>query len=113
MMLVDSILWNDSTDSINSMVIEEDLMKKTKAFRDEFKGHKTFAVWEVDNNGEKVGKYPVISVGFRKAEALAGHVEELGQFVAEGKDGATTKFNTSKLSEDERSQLTSLLNKMT
>lgn len=112
MMLVDSILWNDSTDSINQMIIEEDLMKKTKAFVGEFKGHKTFGVWEVDNSGQKTGKFPIVSVGIRKAEALATHMEELGQFVTDNKSQPTTKFNTSKLSEDERDQLTSLLNKM-
>ncbi len=113
MMLVDSALWEDSTDSNNNMAIEEDFMKKTKVFRDTFKGYKMFGVWETDEKGEKVGKYPLVAVGTRKAAALAAHADELNQFVVENSDGsATTKYNTTKLDEDEREQLKVLMNKM-
>lgn len=55
---------------------------KTKVFLDEFKGHKLFAVWEVDDNGNKVGQYPLFSLGAKKAIALATHLEEFKDYVA-------------------------------
>lgn len=54
---------------------------KTKVFLDEFKGHKLFAVWEVDDNGDKVGQYPLFSLGAKKAIALATHLEEFKDYV--------------------------------
>lgn len=54
---------------------------KTKVFLDEFKGHKVFAVWEIDNNGNKVGQYPVFSLGAKKAIALSNHLEEFKDYI--------------------------------
>lgn len=53
---------------------------KTRVFFDEFKGNKLFAVWEVDDQGNKVGDYPLVSFGGKKAIALMNHVEELKDF---------------------------------
>lgn len=53
----------------------------TKVFIDEFKGHQMFTVWLVDEDGEKVGKYPIVSFGLKKAVAISDHVEELKQFI--------------------------------
>lgn len=55
---------------------------KTKAFFEEFKGHPMFAVWEVDDNGNKVGTYPLFSLGDKKALALAEHLESFKEFAA-------------------------------
>lgn len=49
---------------------------ETKVFEDEFKGHKLFTVWEIDENGEKKGKYPKVSIGKGKSNALVAHLDE-------------------------------------
>lgn len=115
MKLLDKDLLEDSVDRTESnyhLLLEEDKLMLTKVFQETFKGHKMFAVWKVDKDGEKVGSYPLISVGYKKAAALAAHAEELTKFVEDNKTSTTSELNTSKLSEDERSQLMSLLNKM-
>lgn len=53
---------------------------KTKVFLDEFKGNKLFSVWEVDENDNKVGQYPLVSMGGRKAIALLSHLEDFKDF---------------------------------
>jgi hypothetical protein len=55
---------------------------KTKVFFEEFKGNKMFAIWPVDENGEKIGEYPVLSFGVKKAAAILSHIEELKEFVS-------------------------------
>lgn len=55
---------------------------KTKVFYDEFKGHKLFAVWEIDDSGAKLGNYPLVSFGGNKALAVVKHMEELKEYVA-------------------------------
>ena len=57
---------------------------KTKVFLDTFKGSKVFAVWEVDESGEKVGQYPLFSMGTKKAIALMYHLEEFKEFADKG-----------------------------
>ena len=54
---------------------------KTKAFFEKFKGYPTFAVWEVDENEKKVYDKPIVSIGTKKALALANHPEEFKQFI--------------------------------
>lgn len=54
---------------------------KTKVFFDLFKGHKMFAVWEVDDQGNKVGQYPIFSLGAKKAIALSNHLEQFKDYV--------------------------------
>ena len=53
---------------------------KTKVFFDKFKGNDVFAVWEIDESGNKVGQYPLFSMGGKKAIALSNHLEELKDF---------------------------------
>lgn len=53
---------------------------KTKVFLDVFKGSKIFAVWEVDDNSNKVGQYPLFSMGSKKAVALMTHLEEFKDY---------------------------------
>lgn len=55
---------------------------KTKVFFDIFKGYKLFTVWEVDDEEQKVGQYPLFSLGSKKAIALANHLEEFKDYVA-------------------------------
>lgn len=54
---------------------------KTKVFFDIFKGYKLFAVWEIDDSGQRVGQYPLFSLGSKKAMALANHLEEFKDYV--------------------------------
>lgn len=54
---------------------------KTKAFIDFYKGYKIFAIWAVNDQGVKTGKAPVVSLGVRKAKALANHQEEFQAFL--------------------------------
>lgn len=51
--------------------------KKHKVFTDKFKGHDVIAVWEVDPCGNKVGKYPVISFGTKKAEVIMECLQDI------------------------------------
>ena len=57
----------------------------TKVFQDLFKGHKMFAVWEVDEAGNKVGQYPLVNFGGKKANVLMDHLAELKEFVEANK----------------------------
>lgn len=61
--------------------LREVFTMKTKVFFDTFKGHKLFAVWEVDDQGQKVGQYPLFSLGSKKSMALANHLEEFKDYV--------------------------------
>lgn len=54
---------------------------KTKAFLENFKGHDIVAIWGVDDAGNKVGKYPIISFGVKKAEAILANLDVIKQFV--------------------------------
>jgi hypothetical protein len=47
----------------------------TKSGTDEYKGHKLFAIYEEDENGD-IGKYPLVSFGLKKAQALLDHIDE-------------------------------------
>jgi hypothetical protein len=35
-----------------------------------YKGHPTVSIWEVDEAGNKVGKMPIVTLGFRKLAAI-------------------------------------------
>ncbi len=54
---------------------------KTKVFKDQFKGSDCFAVWPVDEAGNKVGNYPVVSFGVKKAAVIFKHLQELEDFI--------------------------------
>jgi len=51
--------------------------KPTKVFKQEYKGHPTISIWEVDPAGNPVGKYPIVSFGIRKAAAIIKHIEDI------------------------------------
>lgn len=53
---------------------------KTKVFEESFKGFPMFSIWEVDDKDEKVGKYPLISMGSKKAVVLFGHLNNFVKF---------------------------------
>lgn len=55
--------------------------KKTKVFIETYKGHEIIAIWAVDPCGNKTGKFPVISFGLKKAEAVVTHLEEIRKIV--------------------------------
>jgi hypothetical protein len=116
-MLLDDVLLNDSTESkfartdgILYLEEGEDIMK-TKVFYDEYKGHKLFAIWKVDEDGNKIGDKPEYSFGRKKAKVLAPHVGEISTFIEQNQDGART-YDTTKLSDDEQKTLDLLLSKM-
>lgn len=64
---------------------------KTKVFLEEFKGSKVFSVWEVDDAGAKVGQYPLVSMGARKAVSLMNHFEDFKQYAELSKSEAERK----------------------
>ena len=45
-----------------------------------FKNSPVFTIWEIDENGERK-KFPIISFGKRKGEAIIKHLQELKNFV--------------------------------
>lgn len=49
----------------------------TKVFADTYKGHPVIAIWQVDEAGNKVGSYPVISFGKSKAQAIISNIDEI------------------------------------
>lgn len=59
----------------------------TKVIAQEFKGNKMFAVFEVDDAGQPVSEYPVVSFGLKKAKAILEHLSDLQKFVAENDKG--------------------------
>ena len=56
-------------------------MNKTKIFVEKFKGYDCFSVWPVDESGNKIGQYPILSMGAKKAAAVLKHMDELKGFV--------------------------------
>lgn len=85
---------------------------KTKVFIEQFKGHDMFAVYEVDEQDNKVKPTPYISFGATKAIALACHKDELEQFVKDRmKTNIKANIDMSKLSPEEQSALQELMSK--
>jgi hypothetical protein len=54
-------------------------------FIDEFKGHRIFAIWAIDEEGNKKGKAPLVSFGVKKAQSILTYMDELKNFVSENK----------------------------
>lgn len=54
---------------------------ETAAFVEKYKGNKTFGIWNVDEDGDKTGDYPLIAFGIKKAEAILEHIDELEEYV--------------------------------
>lgn len=59
-------------------ILRESKMQ-TKVFDGKYDGTK--AIWKIDEDGEKVGEYPIISIGKKKLKAIMDHAEELKEFV--------------------------------
>lgn len=53
----------------------------TKVFIEDFNGKKTFAIFPVNEKGEKFSEFPKVSFGKVKAEFIYKHLEELKQFL--------------------------------
>lgn len=47
----------------------------------EYKGHPMLSIWKVDDDGKKIGEYPVISFGLGKAKAIVEHASAIEKFV--------------------------------
>lgn len=56
---------------------------KTKVFLEKFKGYPVFAVWQVDDSDQKLGSYPLFSLGTNKAVALLNHIDDFTAFAKE------------------------------
>jgi len=54
-------------------------MKTVKVLEEEFKGNPLFVVREF-NNGEPE-KYPIVSMGIKKAKSVLENIEDLKKFV--------------------------------
>lgn len=52
---------------------------KTEIELTKFKGADVFTIWEVNENGERK-KFPVVSFGKKKGEAILKHLTELKDF---------------------------------
>jgi len=57
-------------------------MSATKAGSDEYKGHKLFAVYKVDENGD-IDDRSIVSFGLKKAQALLNHLDEFEQWCSD------------------------------
>lgn len=60
--------------------------KKVNLFIEDFGKSKVFGIWEVDDKGEKVSKFPVVSLGKVKLKALMKYEKELKKFIEEKND---------------------------
>lgn len=56
---------------------------KTKSFKELYKGQTIFAIWEVDEQDKKVGQYPILSFGLKKAKVMNDHIQDLKNFIAD------------------------------
>ena len=52
---------------------------ETKLFDGKHEGTKS--IWKVDDDGEKVGEYPIVSMGKKKFKVILEHADELKEFV--------------------------------
>lgn len=75
----------------------------TKLIPDTFKGNPTIGIWDVDENGNPIGKAPIISFGYNKVQAIVDHMEEIRVWAAEQEEekelaalAAQTKAATTK-----------------
>lgn len=70
--------------------------KKTKVFNEKFNGYDMFAVWQVNDNGDKVGNYPLFSVSKKKAASILPHWEDFMRFAEDGKTEIMANLGRSK-----------------
>ena len=85
---------------------------KTKVFIENFKGHDLFAIFEVDEQDNKIKPTPYISFGASKAAAIMAHKNELEQFTKErSKTQVKATIDLSKLSPEEQQAMQDLLEK--
>lgn len=54
---------------------------KTKVELGEFKESPIFQIWEVDENGKKKDRRPLVSFGEKKARAILSSMKEISDFV--------------------------------
>lgn len=57
-------------------------MLKSKLELGKWEGKDTLSIWEVNDQGDKIKKFPLVAFGLRKAQAILAHIEEIKQFVA-------------------------------
>jgi len=56
----------------------------TKIFPGKFEG--TISIWNVDEEGEKKGDYPLLSMGKKKLKAILTHIDEIKEFIRNSND---------------------------
>ena len=59
------------------------MQKQYEVFEEEYKGHKTIAIWQVDPAGNKVGTYPAVSFGLTKAKLILENIDLIKEIVEE------------------------------
>ena len=85
---------------------------KTKVFIENFKGHDLFAIYEVDDNDNKLKNTPFMSFGGTKANAIVAHMKELEDFAkSKAKNSIKANIDMSKLSSEEQDAIQSILAK--
>jgi hypothetical protein len=57
----------------------------TEVFIDEYRGYPVFAIWNIDQYGNKTGGKPVVSFGLTKALAILNHLDQVQKWVDEQK----------------------------
>ena len=46
-----------------------------------YKGHPTVSIWEVDEAGNKVGKMPIVTLGFRKLASIMANQAQIMEWI--------------------------------
>lgn len=58
----------------------------------EWKGNPVFKVWKADEEGNKIGEYPIVSLGKKKLEALLNHANAAIGFAERSNDTEEDKL---------------------
>jgi len=64
---------------------------KSKVFVESFKGSNVFSVWEVDDSDNKIGQYPLVSLGEKKATSLMRHIEDFIEYAEKSRSNLERK----------------------
>jgi len=93
------------------------MSNQTKVIFDTFKGNQTIGIWNTDEKGNVKGKAPIISFGYQKGKAIADHMSEIEDWVAqqevqkESKSSSSTTLKLEDLSAADISAIKDFLQK--
>ena len=85
----------------------------TQVFEDSYKGYPVIAIWEIDSNGNKKGKVPIVSFGQKKAQAILDNIEEIQSWANSLEVQPVRQLPSISVDSQQTSQLISAINTLT